>query len=160
MSDPVQVIVAGKKAVGIKMMESVERAFTNRIQSKIHEVEETISQKEVEKLAWNILGQADLYARKLQLEKDLEDVNSKMSDFDGGRCSLRDSYGYGRGRGKDKTQLEDARAAAYEALYPEIDALKKLKQEVEFRVTICTIPGEFKEVAEWLDKELNKIPTK
>jgi hypothetical protein len=160
MSDPVQVIVAGKKAVGIKMIESVERAFNNRIQSKIHEVEETISQKEIEKLAWNILGQSELYARKLKLEKELEEVNSKMSEFDGGRCSMRDSYGYGYGRGKDKTQLEDARAAAYEALYPEIDALKKLKQDVEFRVTICTIPSEFKDVAEWLDKELSKIPTK
>jgi hypothetical protein len=158
--DGVNVIVAsGKRTIGFKTMEKVEQAFTSRIQEKIAEVKSDVDSQAVERMAWDILGQKELYDRKKRLEKELADVQSKMADFDGGRCSSNTygSYNYYGGHNKSRTQIEDARVAAFETQYPEIKKLEKLLKDVIYKTTMCAFPTEFKEVADWLEKELAKI---
>ena len=161
-NDGVNVILAtGKKAIGIKMMEKVEHAFTNRVRSKISGVKEDVDSQAVERMAWDILGQKDLFNLKNRLEKELAEVNSKMSDFDGGRCQSSspsymnryDTYGNKRNR----TQIEDARIAAYETMYPEVKQLEKLLSDLSWKITMCVMPSDFKEVADWLETELKNI---
>jgi hypothetical protein len=156
MADDVT-IITGKRAVGIKVLESAQRAFISRIDDKLCEIKEDVSNAKIERMAWDILGQVSLYDRKKQLEKELAQVESKMSDFDGGKCASRNNYTYGYNGRKENTQIEDARAAAHETLYPQVKQLEKLKKELNFKMATCVVPAEFKDVATWLETELKKI---
>lgn len=118
----------------------------------IDEAQSNVDRVAQEREAWKLLGAVDLYDKKVRLEKELEDIDAKMAPYNGNKCS-RDHYYYESRHG---TALEKARIEAKKLLYPELEQLEELREEVRVRTTMSCATDEFKELYEWLKTELKK----
>lgn len=152
MADSTTSVTVSKKSFGVKYMEEQRSVLVGMVAKQLGRVESLIDRVAQEREAWKLLGAVDLYDKKVRLEKELEEVEAKMSPFNGNKCS-RDHYYYEDRHG---TALEKARVEAKKLLYPEIESLKELQEEVRIRTTMSCATEEFKELYDWLKTELKK----
>ena len=145
-------VTVSKKSFGVRYMEEQRAVLMELVDKAAREAKDNVDRVAQERKAWDILGAVDLYDKKVRLERELEEVESKMAPFNGNKCT-RDHYYY---ENRDGSPLEKARHEAKKLLYPEIDALYRLKDEVKIKVTMACATDEFKDVYEWLVKELTK----
>lgn len=146
-------VTVSKKSYGVRYMEEQRAVLTGMVDKAIRQIKEDIDRVAQERKAWEILGAVDLYDKKVRLEKELEDIDSKMAPFKGNKCT-RDNYYY---ENRNGTAIEKARVQAKELLYPELQKLEELKEEVAIKTTMACVTDEFKEIYLWLQTELKKF---
>jgi hypothetical protein len=154
MADSTTNVTVSKRSFGVKYMEEQRDTLVRMVGKYIDEVQDNIDRVAQEREAWKLLGAVDLYDKKIRLEKELEEVDAKMAPYNGNKCS-RDHYYYESRNGRG-TALEKARTEAKKLLYPELEQLEELREEVRIRTTMSCATDEFKELYEWLKTELKK----
>jgi hypothetical protein len=152
MADSTTSVTVSKKSFGVKYMEEQRAVLVGMVDKQLKQIESEVDRVAQEREAWKLLGAVGLYDRKQKLERELEEIEAKMAPFNGNKCS-RDHYYYEDRRG---TALEKARVEAKKLLYPEIEVLKELAEEVSIRTTMSCATAEFKELYEWIKTELQK----
>lgn len=152
MADSTTSVTVSKKSFGVKYMEEQRSVLVGMVDKKIREIRDNVDRVAQEREAWKLLGAVDLYDKKICLEKELEEVDAKMAPFNGNKCS-RDHYYY---ENRNGTALEKARVEAKKLLYPELEQLEELTEEVRIRTTMSCATDEFKALYEWLKTELKK----
>jgi hypothetical protein len=142
------------KTVGVAMLGRCQKALENKISKKINELTEDMDHEAIERLAWNVLGQEGLFNRRVELQKELEEIDEKFSAFNGGNCGRSNYNRRGYNKSSWNSQLDDAKAAAQETLYPEIARLQALRDSIEERTVFCLLTEDLQEVVDIINKEI------
>jgi hypothetical protein len=153
MANSTTSVTVSKKSFGVKYMEEQRDVLVGMVGKRIQEIKDNVDRVAQEREAWKLLGAVDLYDKKIRLEQELEDVDAKMAPYSGNKCS-RDRYYH---ENKNGNALEKARVEAKKLLYPELEQLQELQEEVRIRTTMACMTDEFKALYEWLKTELNKF---
>jgi hypothetical protein len=124
--------MGASKTVGVVLLNKVQNSLLRKARNKLDNIIREEDDDAIEQLAWDVLGQKDLWLEKLRIQKRLDEIDDVLDKY----TEWRDN------------RLKHARAAAEETLYPEVTKLRKIIETIEERTVFCLLTEKLNDTVE------------